>query len=132
MCLRDRSWPMSRLAETTRDKRAGIGVGGACAEVLSYGNAERGVADLIQRRRIYGAAASASRSSNVDGVDGQPDALGSFTDDAKDRRLRREKKQSDGTMDEKEMDNRTRFALGFSMGLLRQPLGALEELELAP
>lgn len=122
------SWPYRGFDDTTLDKLAIISVAGACAEILSYGNAEGGVADLIQLRRIYGAAASASRSSNVDGVDGQPDALGSFTDDAKDRRLRREKKQSDGTMDEKEMDNRTRFALGFAMGLLRQHLGALDAL----
>jgi hypothetical protein len=122
------SWPYRGFDDATLDKLAIISVAGACAEILSYGNAEGGVADLIQLRRIYGAAASASRNSSVNGVDGQSDALGSFSDDAKDRRLRREEKQIDGTMGEKEMDNRTRFALGYAMGLLRQHLGALDAL----
>ena len=118
------SWPYRGFDDATLDKLAIISVAGACAEILSFGNAEGGVADLTQLRRIYGAAATASRSSKV----GQPEPLGSFSDDAKDRRIRRETKQANGAMDDKEMDNRTRFALGYAMGLLRQHLGALDVL----
>jgi hypothetical protein len=115
------TWPFRGFDEETVDKLAVISVAGACAEILAYGNAEGGVADLIQLRRIYGAS---TRSD-----DGGGDAeFGSFTDDASKRRLRRENKGNTSGMDEKEMDNRTRFALGYAIGLLRQHLGALDEL----
>ncbi|EED94721.1 predicted protein, partial [Thalassiosira pseudonana CCMP1335] len=52
------------VEEKTIDKLAIISVAGACAEILAYGNAEGGVADLLQLRRIYGAAAS-SKSMNA-------------------------------------------------------------------
>ena len=121
------SWPFRGFDDETLDKLAIISVAGACAEILAYGNAEGGVADLLQLRRIYGAAASSrSKNSNVDG-DANEAAFGSFGDDAKERRLRRENQSGNG-MDEKEMDNRTRFALGYAMGLLRQHLGALDAL----
>ena len=124
------SWPYRGFDDATLDILAIISVAGACAEILSYGNAEGGVADLIQLRRIYGAAASLSRNSNVRGIDDQPktDAIGSLGDNARDRRIRREKRKTDGTMDDREIDNRTRFALGFAMGILRQHLGALDAL----
>lgn len=122
------SWPYRGFDDATLDKLAIISVAGACAEILSYGNAEGGVADLIQLRRIYGAAASSTRNSDIQGIDHRIESAtpGKFRDDAKDRRLRRGKK--DGEMDEREMDNRTRFALGYAMGLLRQHLGALDAL----
>ncbi|KAL7542460.1 hypothetical protein ACHAXR_012313 [Thalassiosira sp. AJA248-18] len=124
------TWPFRGFDEETLDKLAIISVAGACSEILAYGNAEGGFADLLQLRRIYGAAASASSNKGKNGSsDGEgSDTLGSFSDDAKDRRLRRENENSNGGMDEREMDNRTRFALGFAMGLLRQNLGALDAL----
>lgn len=118
------SWPFRGFDEATMDKLAIISVAGACAEILAYGNAEGGAADLFQLRRIYGSAAS--KPSNKNGSNG--DGLGSFSDDAKERRLRRENENGSDGMDEKEMDNRTRFALGYAMGLLRQHLGALDAL----
>ncbi|KAL3800480.1 hypothetical protein HJC23_011717 [Cyclotella cryptica] len=124
------SWPFRGFDDETLDKLAVISVAGACAEILAYGNAEGGVADLIQLRRIYGAAASASTRTT-----GDENALGTFSDDATERRLRRGDQiqtkvqtKGRGVMDEKEMDNRTKFALGFAMVLLRSNLGALDAL----
>ena len=97
------SWPFRGFDEETVDKLAVISVAGACAEILAYGNAEGGVADLVQLRRIYGAAASAKRSSDDD----ENTEFGSFSDDATKRRLRRDKEGNGNGMDEKEMDNRT-------------------------
>jgi hypothetical protein len=119
------TWPFRGFDDETIDKLAVISVAGACAEILAYGNAEGGVADLVQLRRIYGASASAKKSSDDDGGDAE---FGSFSDDATKRRLRRENGSNGSGMDEKEMDNRTRFALGYAMGLLRQNLGALDAL----
>ena len=119
------SWPFRGFDDDTLDKLAIISVAGACAEILAYGNAEGGVADLLQLRRIYGAAASAS---SINDSEKGPDSLGSFSDDAKERRLRRENKKGKGGMDEREMDTRTRFALGYAIGLLRQHLGVLDAL----
>ncbi|KAL7514564.1 hypothetical protein ACHAXN_011809 [Cyclotella atomus] len=121
------SWPFRGFDEETLDKLAVISVAGACAEILAYGNAEGGVADLVQLRAIYGAAASATNKK----VEGEQ-LLGAFSDDATQRRLRRAddtKNRSKSTgMDEREMDNRTKFALGFAMVLLRSNLGALDAL----
>jgi len=97
-------------------------VAGACAEILAYGNAEGGVADLLQLRQVYGAAALSRKNSSNDGVELTE---AQFNDDAKERRLRRSNGAND-IMKEKEMENRTRFALGFAMGLLRRHLGALD------
>ncbi|KAL7491512.1 hypothetical protein ACHAWT_000840 [Skeletonema menzelii] len=119
------SWPFRGFDEETVDKLAVISVAGACAEILAYGNAEGGVADLVQLRRIYGASASAKRRSSDD--DDKTD-FGSFSDDATKRRLRRDNGGHGNGMDEKEMDNRTRFALGYAFGMLRQNLGALDAL----
>ncbi len=118
------SWPFRGFDDNTLDKLAIISVAGACAEILAYGNAEGGVADLFQLRRIYGAAASSSnKNEKMD-----PDSLRSFSDDATERRLRRENKERNGGMDNREMDTRTRFALGYAMGLLRRHLGVLDAL----
>jgi len=124
------TWPFRGFDEQALDKLAIISVAGACSEILAYGNAEGGVADLLQLRRIYGAAATSTSSKKTNG-DGESDSLGTFSDDAKERRLRRETNSNSGGMDEREMDNRTRFALGFAMGLLRQNLGALDALAAA-
>lgn len=119
------SWPYRGFDEETLDKLAIISVAGACAEILAYGNAEGGVADLLQLRSIYGAAASSPTTSNYEK---RSDSLGSFSDDAKERRLRREIKNGVGGMEEREMDTRTIFALGFAMGLLRKHLAVLDAL----
>ena len=124
------SWPFRGFDDATLDKLAVISVAGACSEILAYGNAEGGVADLIQLRGIYGAAASAEKKkANAEGT------LGTFSDDATERRLQRggaiqskDKSGSNIGMDEREMDNRTKFALGFAMVLLRSNLGALDAL----
>jgi hypothetical protein len=119
------AWPYRGFDDETVDKLAVISVAGACAEILAYGNAEGGVADLIQLRRIYGASAMGMGATKKDSEDSD---FGSFSDDATKRRLKRENKGNGSGMDEKEMDNRTRFALGYAMGLLRQHLGALDAL----
>ena len=116
------TWPFRGFDEETIDKLAIISVAGACAEILAYGNAEGGVADLIQLRRIYGTCAKKKSDESGD------DDFGSFSDDATKRRLRRENEVDKYSMTEKEMDNRTRFALGFAMGILRRHLGALDDL----
>ena len=124
------SWPFRGFDDATLDKLAVISVAGACAEILAFGNAEGGVADLVQLRQIYGAAAS-----SVTKTDREQNALSGLNDDASRRRLQRgdtiqTKVKSNGSsgMDEKEMDNRTKFALGFAMVLLRSNLGALDAL----
>lgn len=119
------SWPFRGFDEETLDKLAIISVAGACSEILAYGNAEGGVADLLQLRGIYGAAASPTNNNND-----KTGSFGTFNDDAKERRSRRDRENGSG-MDEKEMDNRTRFALGFCLGILRQNLGALDALAVA-
>ena len=118
------SWPFRGFDDETLDILAIISVAGACAEILSYGNAEGGVADLQQLRRIYGSAASSSKDNEDEGSN----SFGKFNDDATERRLRRENNNKISGMDEREMDNRTRFALGFCIGVLRQNLGALDAL----
>ncbi len=115
------SWPFRGFDEATL----------ACAEILAYGNAEGGAADLVQLRRIYGAAA-ASSSQRQTAADNNG-SFGSFTDDATERRLRRDNRlrnnsQTKTGLDQKEMDNRTKFALGYAMVLLRSNLGALDAL----
>ncbi|KAL7536144.1 hypothetical protein ACHAWF_005378 [Thalassiosira exigua] len=117
------AWPFRGFDDETLDKFAIMSVAGACAEILAYGNAEGGVADLLQLRRIYGAAANNGNSGKTEEGASSP-----LKDDARDRRLRRENERAIGGMDEREMDNRTRFALGYAMGLLRQHLGSLDAL----
>lgn len=116
------TWPFRGFDDETLDKLAVISVAGACAEILAFGNAEGGVADLLQLRQVYGAAALSRKNPSNDCV-GSTEAH--FNDDAKERRLRRANGEKD-IMNEKEMENRTRFALGFAMGLLRRHLGALD------
>ncbi|KAL7469371.1 hypothetical protein ACHAXS_009630 [Conticribra weissflogii] len=118
------TWPFRGFDDETLDKLAVISVAGACAEILAYGNAEGGVADLLQLRRVYGAAAfSQEKSSN----DKNGSNKANFNDDVTERRRRRTNGGND-VINEREMDNRTRFALGFAMGLLRMHLGALDAL----
>uniref|UniRef100_A0A7S3PXS1 Peptidase M41 domain-containing protein n=1 Tax=Chaetoceros debilis TaxID=122233 RepID=A0A7S3PXS1_9STRA len=87
------SWPYRGFDEETIDQLAAVSVAGVCSEILGFGNAEGGFADLSQLRRLFNSA----------GADG-------------------------AGLDEKEVDNRVRYAIGFSMGQLRRHLGALDAL----
>lgn len=84
------SWPFRGFDEVTLDKLAVVSVAGVCAEILAFGNAEGGYADLSQLRQLFNSA------------------------------------QSD--LDEREMEKRIRYALGFTMSQLRLHLGALDAL----
>jgi hypothetical protein len=63
---------------------------GVCGEILSFGNAEGGYADISQLRQLFNSA--------------------------------------EPKLDERAMENRIRFALGYTMSQLRQHLGALDAL----
>ena len=84
------AWPYRGFDEATIDRLAVISVAGVCSEILSFGNAEGGYADLSQLRQLFNSA------------------------------------QSD--MDERVMNNRIRFALGYTISQLRLHLGALDAL----
>jgi hypothetical protein len=53
-----RSWPYRGFDDATLDQLAVISVAGVCAEILAFGNAEGGVADLQQLRGIIQSAES--------------------------------------------------------------------------
>lgn len=84
------AWPYRGFDEETLDKLAVVSVAGVCAEILAFGDAEGGVADLSQLRQIF-------NSANEE-------------------------------IPEREVENRIRFALGFTMSQLRRHLGALDAL----
>jgi hypothetical protein len=63
---------------------------GVCAEILAFGNAEGGYADISQLRQLFNSA--------------EPE------------------------LDERAMENRIHFALGYTLSQLRQHLGALDAL----
>ncbi len=88
-----KSWPYRGFDDTTIDQLAAISVAGVCSEILGFGNAEGGFADLSQLRIFFNSA----------GTDG-------------------------AGLDEKEAENRIRYAIGYSMGQLRRHLGALDAL----
>jgi hypothetical protein len=50
------TWPFRGFSEDDLDRLAVISVAGVCAEILAYGNAEGGVADLNQMRQIFSSA----------------------------------------------------------------------------
>jgi hypothetical protein len=50
------SWPFRGFDEATLDQLSAISVAGVCSEILAFGNAEGGVADLNQLRQIYRSA----------------------------------------------------------------------------
>lgn len=84
------AWPYRGFDDNEIDQLCSISVAGVCAEILAFGNAEGGVADLSQLRQIF-------NSAEVE-------------------------------LSERDRDNRIRFALGFTMSLLRKHLGALDAL----
>jgi len=47
------SWPYRGFDHDTVDKLAAISVAGVCAEILAFGNAEGGYADLSQLRQLF-------------------------------------------------------------------------------
>ena len=84
------AWPYRGFDEATLDKLTVVALGGVCAEILAFGNAEGGLADISLLKQIY---------------------LSAETE-----------------MTEREMNNRIRFGLGFTMTHLRRHLGALDAL----
>lgn len=84
------SWPYRGFDHDALDRLAVISVAGVCSEILAFGNAEGGYADLSQLRQLFGSA--------------------------------------EPPLNEKEMDNRIRFALGYATSQLRLNLGALDAL----
>jgi len=61
-----RSWPYRGLDEDTLDCLSVVSVGGVCAEILAFGNAEGGYADLSQLRIFFAAAADSVMSDDGD------------------------------------------------------------------
>lgn len=51
------AWPYRGFDERTLDQLTVISVAGICSEILAFGNAEGGVADLGQLKQIYNSAA---------------------------------------------------------------------------
>lgn len=84
------AWPYRPLDDATLDQLTAISVAGVCAEILAFGNAEGGVADLSQLRQLFSAA--------------------------------------DSELSDREIDNRIRYALGYTMSQLRRHLGVLDAL----
>ena len=84
------AWPFRGFDERTIDQLSVVSVAGVCAEILAFGNAEGGLADLSQLRQIFASA--------------------------------------EEEMDEREVDNRIRFAMGYTISQLRLHLGALDAL----
>ena len=88
-----RAWPYRGFDDETIDKLAIVSVAGVCSEILAFGNAEGGYADLSQLRYIFANA--------------------------------------DSELSDKDIENRIRYAVGFSMTILRRYLGALDDVVLA-
>jgi hypothetical protein len=84
------AWPYRGFDHATIDQLSVVSVAGVCAEILAFGNAEGGYADISQLKQIFNSAEPA--------------------------------------LDERAMENRIRFALGYTMSQLRQHLGALDSL----
>jgi hypothetical protein len=52
------SWPFRGFDDATIDKLTVVSVAGVCAEILAFGNAEGGYADLSQLRQLFNSAQS--------------------------------------------------------------------------
>lgn len=52
------SWPFRGFDDVTVDKLAAVSLAGVCAEILAFGNAEGGYADLSQLRQLFNSAQS--------------------------------------------------------------------------
>lgn len=84
------AWPYRGFDDATIDKLTVVSVAGVCAEILAFGDAEGGYADISQLRQLFNSA--------------EPE------------------------LDERGIENRIRFALGYTMSQLRLHLGALDAL----
>ena len=84
------AWPYRGFDEATLDKLTVVALGGVCAEILAFGNAEGGLADISLLKQIY--------------------------------------LSSEDDMTEREVTNRIRFGLGFTITQLRRHLGVLDVL----
>ena len=84
------AWPYRGFDECLLDQLTVISVAGICAEILAFGNAEGGLADLSQLRQLFAA--------------------------------------SEEEMTEREIENRIRFSLAYTLSQLRLHLGALDAL----
>jgi len=87
-----KSWPFRGFDHVTVDKLAVVSVAGVCAEIISYGNAEGGVADLYQFRELCTRA--------------EPE------------------------LNERDIENRIRYSIGYCISQIRVHLGVLDELAL--
>jgi hypothetical protein len=85
-----KSWPYRGFDHATLDQLAAVSVAGVCSEIIAFGNAEGGYADLAQLRVLFAGA--------------------------------------EPGLNDKDMDNRVRYAIGYAMGQLRRHLGALDDL----
>jgi len=83
-------WPYRGFDHRTIDDLAVISMGGVCAEIIGFGNAEGGVADISQLNQLFANAEPA--------------------------------------LNEGEMENRVRYAIGYGITQLRRHLGALDAL----
>jgi hypothetical protein len=84
------SWPYRGFDHSTVDKLSVISVAGVCAEILSFGYAEGGVADFSQLESVF--------------------------------------KSAEPELTEKDIENRIRFSISFTMTQLRIHLGVLDQL----
>jgi hypothetical protein len=60
------SWPYRGFDHAVVDRLAAVSVAGVCAEILAFGNAEGGIADLSQLRQIFANADPALSERDMD------------------------------------------------------------------
>lgn len=84
------SWPYRGFSHGTIDKLAVVSVAGVCSEIMSFGYAEGGLADISQLQNFFANA--------------EPE------------------------LNNREKENRIRFAMGYTMTQLRLHLGCLDDL----
>lgn len=95
------SWPYRGFDTETIDMLSVISLAGVCSEILAFGNAEGGYADINQLTALMNAALSSSSEED-------------------------NKKKADEK--EKEVENQIKFAIGYAYTQLRRHLGALDAL----
>jgi hypothetical protein len=62
------SWPFRGFDHRTVDQLAVVSLGGVCAEILAFGNAEGGIADLGQLRQFFGSAEPKLTDSEMENI----------------------------------------------------------------
>lgn len=93
------TWPFRGFDTETINMLSVISLAGVCSEILAFGNAEGGYADINQLTALMNAASSSSEE---------------------------DKKKADEK--EKEVENQIKFAIGYAYTQLRRHLGALDAL----